>query len=113
LAISRDIAEAHRGSLRIEDSPRGARFVLRLPLLHAQSGIEGLTSIDHYGHTPTDHADRTHPPPAGASDAEPPGANRPKTTKASHLHLPETRGLVGAWSGWDGTDPRLSWNPTD
>ncbi|MBE3015730.1 two-component sensor histidine kinase [Microbispora sp. NEAU-D428] len=33
LAISRDIAHAHRGTLRIEDSPRGARFVLRLPLL--------------------------------------------------------------------------------
>ncbi|WP_169988050.1 cell wall metabolism sensor histidine kinase WalK [Microbispora sp. H10836] len=33
LAISRDIARAHRGTLRIEDSPRGARFVLRLPLL--------------------------------------------------------------------------------
>ncbi|MFC7647232.1 sensor histidine kinase [Streptosporangium lutulentum] len=34
LAISRDIAEAHHGTLRIEDSPRGARFVLRLPLLN-------------------------------------------------------------------------------
>ncbi|ETK32933.1 sensor histidine kinase [Microbispora sp. ATCC PTA-5024] len=33
LAISRDIARAHRGTLRIEDSPRGARFVLRVPLL--------------------------------------------------------------------------------
>jgi signal transduction histidine kinase len=32
LAISRDIANAHNGTLRIEDSPRGARFVLRLPL---------------------------------------------------------------------------------
>ena len=36
LAISRDIAHAHHGTLRIEDSPRGARFVLRLPLLHAE-----------------------------------------------------------------------------
>ncbi|GAA1307694.1 HAMP domain-containing sensor histidine kinase [Planotetraspora silvatica] len=34
LAISLDIARAHRGTLRIEDSPRGARFVLRLPLLN-------------------------------------------------------------------------------
>ncbi|WP_432933010.1 sensor histidine kinase [Microbispora sp. CA-135349] len=33
LAISREIAHAHRGTLKIEDSPRGARFVLRLPLL--------------------------------------------------------------------------------
>jgi signal transduction histidine kinase len=33
LAISRDITRAHRGSLRIEDSLRGARFVLRLPIL--------------------------------------------------------------------------------
>jgi signal transduction histidine kinase len=32
LAISRDIAYAHNGTLTIEDSPRGARFVLRLPL---------------------------------------------------------------------------------
>ncbi|MEV4173419.1 HAMP domain-containing sensor histidine kinase [Nonomuraea sp. NPDC049709] len=32
LAISRAIAQAHQGSLTVEDSPRGARFVLRLPL---------------------------------------------------------------------------------
>ncbi|MFF3437516.1 sensor histidine kinase [Streptosporangium sp. NPDC002721] len=31
LAISRDIAHAHQGTLLIEDSPKGARFVLRLP----------------------------------------------------------------------------------
>ena len=35
LAISRDIAHAHNGTLTIEDSPRGARFVLRLPLMDA------------------------------------------------------------------------------
>ncbi|MEU6409746.1 HAMP domain-containing sensor histidine kinase [Microbispora sp. NPDC046933] len=33
LAISRAIVAAHDGTLEIEDSPRGARFVLRLPLL--------------------------------------------------------------------------------
>jgi signal transduction histidine kinase len=31
LAIARQIAEAHRGTLTIEDSDRGARFVLRIP----------------------------------------------------------------------------------
>ncbi|MGP3915933.1 sensor histidine kinase [Nonomuraea sp. 10N515B] len=33
LAISRDIAHAHHGTLTVEDSPRGARFVLELPLI--------------------------------------------------------------------------------
>jgi signal transduction histidine kinase len=32
LAICRAVAETHNGTLRVEDSPRGARFVLRLPL---------------------------------------------------------------------------------
>ncbi|MEU8402193.1 HAMP domain-containing sensor histidine kinase [Nonomuraea sp. NPDC048892] len=31
LAISRDIAQAHHGTLTVEDSPRGARFVMWLP----------------------------------------------------------------------------------
>ncbi|GAA1258865.1 hypothetical protein GCM10009677_07140 [Sphaerisporangium rubeum] len=35
LAISRDIALAHDGTLRVEDSPYGARFALRLPLIPA------------------------------------------------------------------------------
>ncbi len=35
LSIARQIAETHRGTLTIEDSTRGARFVLRVPLLHA------------------------------------------------------------------------------
>ncbi|GLW06488.1 two-component sensor histidine kinase [Microtetraspora sp. NBRC 13810] len=37
LAISRDIAQAHQGTLRVEDSAQGARFVLRLPSLSAQA----------------------------------------------------------------------------
>ncbi|MBO2463217.1 HAMP domain-containing histidine kinase [Actinomadura sp. LCR2-06] len=32
LAICRAVAETHNGTLRVEDSERGARFVLRLPL---------------------------------------------------------------------------------
>ncbi|MBB4778623.1 sensor histidine kinase [Actinomadura livida] len=32
LSIAREVAEIYGGSLRIADSPRGARFVLRLPL---------------------------------------------------------------------------------
>ncbi|MWA05455.1 HAMP domain-containing protein [Actinomadura sp. LD22] len=32
LAICRAVAETHNGALHVEDSPRGARFVLRLPL---------------------------------------------------------------------------------
>jgi signal transduction histidine kinase len=35
LAISADIAHAHQGSLTVEDSPQGARFVLRLPLIES------------------------------------------------------------------------------
>ncbi|GII59767.1 hypothetical protein Pth03_81560 [Planotetraspora thailandica] len=33
LAISRATAVAHHGTLQVEDSPRGARFVLRLPAM--------------------------------------------------------------------------------
>jgi signal transduction histidine kinase len=32
LAIAREIAEAHQGTLTLQDSERGARFVLRLPV---------------------------------------------------------------------------------
>ncbi|PZG06426.1 sensor histidine kinase [Nonomuraea aridisoli] len=38
LAISRDIARAHHGTLRVEDSAKGARFVLRLPLADRPGG---------------------------------------------------------------------------
>ncbi|NUR91220.1 MAG: HAMP domain-containing histidine kinase [Nonomuraea sp.] len=32
LPIAREVAKAHGGTLKIEDSPKGARFVLRIPL---------------------------------------------------------------------------------
>ncbi|MFC6084596.1 sensor histidine kinase [Sphaerisporangium aureirubrum] len=40
LAISREIAESHGGSLRIEDSSRGARFVLRLDVVRVEAPVE-------------------------------------------------------------------------
>ncbi|GIH39154.1 hypothetical protein Mco01_21540 [Microbispora corallina] len=40
LAISRAVAGAHEGTLRVEDSPRGARFVLRLPLCRAARQVQ-------------------------------------------------------------------------
>ena len=45
LAISRDIAHAHHGTLRVEDSSHGARFVLRLPLL--KSDRQSLHEAGH------------------------------------------------------------------
>jgi signal transduction histidine kinase len=39
LAIARQIAEAHQGTLTLEDSDQGARFVLRLPCCPAPSRI--------------------------------------------------------------------------
>lgn len=40
LAVVRSVAEAHGGDVRVENQPRGARFVLRLPL------ATGLTRLD-------------------------------------------------------------------
>ncbi|MFC4586862.1 sensor histidine kinase [Sphaerisporangium corydalis] len=40
LAIARDIAEQHEGTLTVEDSPKGARFVLRIPLLTVWDSME-------------------------------------------------------------------------
>ncbi|MFG1705073.1 sensor histidine kinase [Nonomuraea sp. M3C6] len=37
LAITRDIAHHHRGTLTLEDSPGGARFVLRIPQLDSSA----------------------------------------------------------------------------
>ncbi|WP_405140638.1 HAMP domain-containing histidine kinase [Sphaerisporangium sp. NBC_01403] len=38
LAICRETAGSHHGTLRIEDSPKGARFVLRLPAVNEPPG---------------------------------------------------------------------------
>ncbi|MEV1175311.1 HAMP domain-containing sensor histidine kinase [Nonomuraea sp. NPDC049784] len=43
LAISREIAKAHSGTLTVEDSPRGARFVLKLPLMTSQVQVSAQT----------------------------------------------------------------------
>ncbi|MEU7913656.1 sensor histidine kinase [Microbispora bryophytorum] len=56
LAISRDIAHAHHGTLGIEDSPHGARFVLRLPLLD-RNAIDGRHLIPTGRTTPDQTAD--------------------------------------------------------
>ena len=40
LAIARQIAEAHHGTLTIQDSPRGARFVLRIPVYDRLDTVE-------------------------------------------------------------------------
>ncbi|MER5647653.1 ATP-binding protein [Streptosporangium sp. NPDC002524] len=62
LAISRDIAQAHNGTLLVEDTPRGARFALRLPIQretpapaapapdHGERGERG--DLDHLDHLP-------------------------------------------------------------
>lgn len=62
LAISRDIAHAHRGTLLIEDSPRGARFVLRLPLSDARPRGNGPQAT-------FDDASKA-PPPARSTTGE-------------------------------------------
>ncbi|MGP3961982.1 sensor histidine kinase [Nonomuraea sp. 3N208] len=50
LAISRDIARAHNGCLKVEDSPRGARFALRLPLIERLHTPSGDPSINGFAH---------------------------------------------------------------
>jgi signal transduction histidine kinase len=45
LAIARQIAEVSGGTLRIEECPRGARFVLRLPSAPSASGDAGAESL--------------------------------------------------------------------
>ncbi|WP_345339420.1 ATP-binding protein, partial [Planotetraspora kaengkrachanensis] len=46
LAICRAVITAHHGTVDIEDSPQGARFVVRLPLIQAggPGGIRASTA---------------------------------------------------------------------
>ncbi|WP_169944175.1 cell wall metabolism sensor histidine kinase WalK [Microbispora sp. H11081] len=53
LAIAREIAHAHQGTLTIEDSERGARFVLRLPLSQAPGAAGPLDG--HAAHAGVSH----------------------------------------------------------
>jgi signal transduction histidine kinase len=125
LAISRDIAHAHHGSLRIEDSPRGARFVLRLPLLRAeqtnanpaaQTGRRGLTAASRLAPegmnfpgpatasrtepTGTSHAESagSRIEPMGTSHAELQGTGRPESVGTSCPVLQGNRRPVGLGS---------------
>ncbi|MEU8272295.1 HAMP domain-containing sensor histidine kinase [Sphaerisporangium sp. NPDC049002] len=50
LPIARQIAEMSGGTLNIEDSPRGARFVLRLPLALPEPGAGGESFPPEHGH---------------------------------------------------------------
>ncbi|MBC6459598.1 ATP-binding protein [Actinomadura sp. HBU206391] len=63
LAISRDITHAHHGTLKAEDSPHGARFVLRLPLRETGLVSESASAAD-------DHQ-AIVPAPAGRSNGCP------------------------------------------
>ncbi|SDK37595.1 Signal transduction histidine kinase [Nonomuraea maritima] len=51
LPIARQIAESHGGTLTIQDSDRGARFVVRLPLASHQSGNGNgsALAVRHHG----------------------------------------------------------------
>ncbi|XVS34097.1 sensor histidine kinase [Microbispora siamensis] len=60
LAICRETAKAHNGSLMIEDAPRGARFVLRVPVLSGAPDAGTGTAPAPAGGT-TDRP-RTHVP---------------------------------------------------
>jgi signal transduction histidine kinase len=42
LAICRAVITAHHGTVEIEDSPRGARFVIRLPISESTRGGAGM-----------------------------------------------------------------------
>ncbi|MEU8379243.1 HAMP domain-containing sensor histidine kinase [Streptosporangium sp. NPDC048865] len=71
LAITRDIAHQHRGSLILDDSARGARFVLRIPHLdppavfrreplRVSAGASARSEEDLPGHAAEDDGPRTN-----------------------------------------------------
>lgn len=63
LSIAREIAEAHEGTLTIQDSARGARFVLQLPRLDPALGLYDSTAL----------------PPAPSAAAPAPGRRRSRS----------------------------------
>ncbi|AWS48782.1 two-component sensor histidine kinase [Streptosporangium sp. 'caverna'] len=77
LAISRDIVRSHYGTLGIEDSPRGARFVLRLPLMDAERTVPPSPQEASPQETSPREASPRKTPPQDAfrQDAPPPGAS--------------------------------------
>ncbi|MFC7645454.1 sensor histidine kinase [Streptosporangium lutulentum] len=100
LAISRDIAEAHHGTLRIEDSTRGARFVLRLPLLHAgrtagNQPVEPDSSEELTGTDRPKPAGTSRPAGQGAVPSEQVGLIRPFTRGMNRLNRRERAALFG------------------
>ncbi|MCW2881411.1 MAG: Signal transduction histidine kinaselike protein, partial [Sphaerisporangium sp.] len=65
LAIARQIAEAHQGTLTIQDSERGARFVLRLPVCDPSPAADPHGSSETRSPSASADGGEAHPgPPA-------------------------------------------------
>ncbi|GAA0388384.1 hypothetical protein GCM10009530_44340 [Microbispora corallina] len=68
LAIAREIAEAHEGTLTIQDSERGARFVLRLPICDHSPAVDPHGSSETRSPSAGDGGGEARPgPPARRS----------------------------------------------